>query len=163
VAFENQRVPADRCLEVPGVSALHCMAQYQRSWFQLLLGVSYLARIERLRRQWDLPRTPQQIADLNELACLREYALRLLDDAASPGAIESLTRLTAFIKLRVSWLAQTTATALRGVDDDSANELRFLRLQPTSDERILRSIGAPQDSMAAPMASSPAPAPIHSS
>jgi alkylation response protein AidB-like acyl-CoA dehydrogenase len=163
VAFENQRVPADRCLEVPGVSALHCMAQYQRSWFQLLLGVSYLARIERLRRQWDLPRTPQQIADLNELACLREYALRLLDDAASPGAIESLTRLTAFIKLRVSWLAQTTATALRGVDDDSANELRFLRLQPTSDGRILRSIGAPQDSMAAPMASSPAPAPIHSS
>ncbi len=161
VTFENQRVPANRFLVVPGESALQCMAQYQRSWFQLLLGESYLARIAHLRCQWDLPRPVQQIAELNELACLREFALRLLDDAASPGAIESLARVTAAVKLRVSWLAQATATELHGVDGASANELGYLRLQPTSDERILRSIGAPQDSMAAPMASSPAPAPKH--
>ena len=84
VTFDNHRVPADRCIEVPDESALNCMAQYQRSWFQLLLGESYLARIEHLQRQWDLPRSAAQIASLNELRLLREYSLRLFDEAASP-------------------------------------------------------------------------------
>jgi hypothetical protein len=119
------------------------MAQYQRSWFQLLLGEGYLARIEHLQRRWNLLRPVEQIASLNELARLREYALRLLDEAGAPSAIESLARVTAAMKLRISWHAQSTAAALRGVDDDSASELGFLRLQPTSDERIIESIGTP--------------------
>ena len=66
------------------IGACNCMAQYQRSWFQLLLGESYLARIEHLQRQWDLERSVAQIAGLNELACMREYALRLLDERQCP-------------------------------------------------------------------------------
>lgn len=140
VTFDNHCVPTNRCIEVPTESALQCMAQYQRSWFQLLLGESYLARIEHLQRQWSLPRPLEQMASLNELARLREYALRLLDEATRPSAVESLARVTATMKLRISWLSQSTAAALRGLDDNSASELGFLRLQPTSDERILRSI-----------------------
>jgi alkylation response protein AidB-like acyl-CoA dehydrogenase len=142
VTFENHRVPADRCIAVPSESALQCMAQYQRSWFQLLLGESYLERIERLHCQWDLPRPIEQVASLNELARLREYALRLLDDAAALSAVESLSRVSAAMKLRISWLAQSTAAALRNRDDTAASELGYFRRQPTSDERILRSIGA---------------------
>ena len=140
VTFTNHHVPSHRYIEIPGESALNCMAQYQRSWFQLLLGESYLARIEYLQGQWNLPRPVEQLASLNELDRLREYALRLLDEAAAPGAIESLARVTAAMKLRISWHAQSIAAALRGVDEESARELGFLRLQPTSDERILRSI-----------------------
>lgn len=140
VTFDNHKVPSHRYIEIPGESALNCMAQYQRSWFQLLLGESYLARIEHLQRQWNLPRPVEQIASLNELAQLREYALRLLDEAAAPRAVESLSRVSAAMKLRISWQAQSIATTLRGIDDASAGELGFLRLQPTSDDRILKSI-----------------------
>ena len=147
VTFNNHRVPVDRCTEVPTESALQCMAQYQRSWFQLLLGESYLARIDRLQRQWGLERSVAQIADLNELACMREYALRLLGDAAVPSTLDSLARVTAAMKLRVSWHAQSTAAALRDLDETAAGELGFLRLQPTSDERILRSLGCPHLAM----------------
>ncbi|HEU5135892.1 MAG TPA: hypothetical protein VFU13_12155 [Steroidobacteraceae bacterium] len=142
VSFDGHRVPSHRYIVIPNESALSCMAQYQRSWFQLLLGESYLARIEHLQRQWDLPRPADQLASLNELAQLREYARRLLDEAAAPHAVESLGRVTAAMKLRISWHAQSIAAALRGVDDVSAGELGFLRLQPTSDDRILRSISA---------------------
>ena len=68
VTFDNHRIPADRCVVVPNESALNCMAQYQRSWFQLLLGESYLARIEHLQRQWELPRSAAEIASLNEVS-----------------------------------------------------------------------------------------------
>lgn len=146
VSFANHHVPDSRCLGVPGDAALQCMAQYQRSWFQLLLVESYLARIEILQHQWNLDRPMTQLADLNELACMREYALRLLDDAASPGAVESLARVSAAMKLRISWHAQSTAAALRGIDETSSSELGYCRRQPTSDDRILRSLGAaPQD------------------
>jgi hypothetical protein len=141
VTFENHRVPADRFLVVPSEAALSCMAQYQRSWFQLLLGESYLARIERLRRHWDLPRPTEELASLNELSLLRAYSLRLLDTADSPNAVESLSRVTAAMKLRISWHAQSAATALQCIDETAARELGYLRLQPTSDERILQSIG----------------------
>jgi hypothetical protein len=142
VSFDDHRVPSHRYILIPDDGALSCMAQYQRSWFQLLLGESYLARIESLQRQWNLPQSIEQVASLNELARLREYALRLLDEAVAPSAVESLARVTATMKLRISWLAQATGVALRGVDDVSAGELGHLRLQPTSDERILRGIGA---------------------
>ena len=60
VTFDNHRVPADRYIEVPSESALNCMAQYQRSWFQLLLGEGYLARIETLQRQWKCRGRPRR-------------------------------------------------------------------------------------------------------
>jgi hypothetical protein len=142
VTFENHHVPADRCIEIPSESALQCVAQYQRSWFHLLLGESYLARVERLNQEWDLPRSIEQLASLNELAQLREYSLLLLDEAASPRAVDSLSRVTAAMKLRISWLAHSTANALRSRDATSAGELDYIRRQPTSDDRILRSIGA---------------------
>jgi alkylation response protein AidB-like acyl-CoA dehydrogenase len=141
VTFANHLVPPDRYLIVPGETALQCMAQYQRSWFQLLLGESYLARIERLHRQWNLTRPVEQLATLNELSLLREYALRLLNEAAAPSAVESLSRVTAAMKLRVSWLAQSTAAALRKFDEESASELGYLKRQPICDDRIMRSLG----------------------
>jgi alkylation response protein AidB-like acyl-CoA dehydrogenase len=140
LTFVDHRVPARRCIEIPGESALQCMSRYQRSWFELLLGEAYLARIDQLQQAHGLPRPVEQLASLNELAQLREYALRLLDDAAEPRAVESLSRVTAAMKLRISWMAQATAAAVRGHDDVAANELGYFRRQPTSDERILNSI-----------------------
>jgi alkylation response protein AidB-like acyl-CoA dehydrogenase len=142
VTFDNHVIPSNRFIEIPSDSALQCMAQYQRSWFQLLLGESYLARVERLHEQWLLQRPIEHRASLNELAQLREYALRLLDDTGSPQAVQSLSRVTAAMKLRISWLAQATAAAVRSLDEVAANELGFFRRQPTSDERILASLGA---------------------
>ena len=73
---------------------------------------------------------------------LREYSLRLLDTAASPGAVESLARVTAAMKLRISWLAQSTAAALRGLDDAAASELGYIRRQPPSDDNVLRRLAS---------------------
>lgn len=142
VTFDKHRVAPDCFIEVPNAATLDCMAQYQRSWFHLLLGEGYLARIEHLRRRWDLPRPVEQVASLNELAHLREYALRLLGGPTAPGDVELLSRVTAAIKLRVSLHAQATVAAIRRFDEAAATELGFLGRQPTSDERILRSIGA---------------------
>ena len=142
VTFDNHRVPADRFIVVPNESALNCMAQYQRSWFQLLLGESYLARIERLQRQWELPRSTADLAGRNVLALLKQYSLHLFEHADSPRAVDSLSRVTAAIKLRISWMAQSTAAALRGLDETSSIELGYFRRQPTSDERILQGMGA---------------------
>jgi hypothetical protein len=142
VTFDNHRVAPDCYIEVPNVTTLSCMAQYQRSWFHLLLGEGYLARIEHLRRRWHLSRAVEQVASLNELAHLRGYALRLLDGTTAPGNVELLSRVTAAIKLRISLHAQATVAAIRSLDETAATELGFLGRQPTSDERILRSIGA---------------------
>jgi alkylation response protein AidB-like acyl-CoA dehydrogenase len=142
VTFVNHPVPAERMLVVPNESALNCMTRYQRSWFHLLIAESYVARIAQLHLDWDLPRTPEQIASLNELALLRSYSLRLLGDAATRAGVDTLGRVTAALKLRASWLAQATAALLRARDDVAAQELGYLRLQPTSDDRILRSLGA---------------------
>jgi alkylation response protein AidB-like acyl-CoA dehydrogenase len=159
VTFADHRVPADRFIEIPGDSALQCMAQYQRSWFELLLGETYLARMDRLHQQWRLPRPIEQRASLNELAQLREYSLRLLDDAGSSQAVQSLSRVSAAMKLRISWLAQATATAVRNFDEVAATELGFLRRQPTSDERILESLDSAVNAAAIAPSASPAPAP----
>ncbi|HLA72139.1 MAG TPA: acyl-CoA dehydrogenase family protein [Steroidobacteraceae bacterium] len=142
VTFDNHLVPMNRQIVVPSEPALNCVAQYQRSWFHLLLGESYLARIDRLRRIWDMPHSTAEIASLNELAWLREYALRLIDDPDAARGAESLSRITAAMKLRISWLAQSTADALHDRDAAAVSELRYFRRQPTSDDRILRSICA---------------------
>ena len=141
VHFDDHFVPTERCIEIPNESSLQCMAQYQRSWFHLLIGEVYLARIQELHRERQLPRAAEFIASLNELAFLKKYSLCLLNEASSPGAADSLARITAAMKLRISWLAQATAAAVRTVDPESATELGFISRQPTSDERILRSIG----------------------
>jgi alkylation response protein AidB-like acyl-CoA dehydrogenase len=140
VTFRQHRVPQNRYIEILNESALDCMSVYQRSWFHLLLAEGYLARIEHLHRQHGLARPVDQLASLNELACLQKYALHLLNDTQLPRSVAELGRVTAAIKLRVSWMAQATASALRGRDDAAAAELGYIRLQPTSDERILRSI-----------------------
>jgi hypothetical protein len=144
VTFDNHCVPTLRCIEIPDDGALNCMAQYQRSWFHLLLGEAYLARMEALRQQWELPRAAEFIASLNELAFLKRYSLCLMNEASSPSAVDSLSRVTAAMKLRISWLAQATSVAIRDRDEAAASELGFISRQPTSDERILRSIGASQ-------------------
>src|SRR6185295_11811918 len=113
LTFDNHHVPTHRCIEIPDDGALNCMAQYQRSWFHLLLGEAYLARMETLHRQWALPRTSEFIASLNELGFLKKYALCLLNEASSPKAVESLSRVTAAMKLRISLLAQATAVLMR--------------------------------------------------
>lgn len=141
VRFENHHVPATHFIEIPASSALRCTAQYQRSWFHLLLGEAHLARIERLYQQWELPRAPDFLVSLNELAFLRKYSLCLLEDAASPGSIDCLARVTAAMKLRVSLLAQSTGAAIRERDPVAAQELGYIRRQPTCDDRILASLG----------------------
>lgn len=140
VSFQNHRVPPDHFLVVPHETAHTCMAQYQRSWFQLLLGEAYLARIEQLNRQWDLPGDGDRMLSLNELSLLKSYALRLLDEASRPGAVESLSRVTAAMKLRISRHARVTASAIQARDETAAMELGYLRRQPTSDDRILESL-----------------------
>jgi len=141
MTFENHWVPAERCFVVPSESAVQCTTLYQRSWFHLLLGEAHLARIEQLYRCWDLPRSADTLASLHELSFLRKYSLCLLEEASSAGAIDSLARVTAAMKLRISLLAQATAAAIRERDPTSAAELGYIRRQPTCDEKILTSIG----------------------
>jgi alkylation response protein AidB-like acyl-CoA dehydrogenase len=140
VSFNSHRVPPGYFLVVPD-NAYTCMAHYQRSWFHLLLGEAYQARIEHLQSEWNLPRSVEEIAAANELALMQAYALRLLDDiahrAAATNAMERLSRLSAALKLRISWQAQSTAEALRPHDDTAAQELCYLRRQPPCDDQIL--------------------------
>jgi alkylation response protein AidB-like acyl-CoA dehydrogenase len=140
VSFEDHFVATSSSIEVPTPGPLSTMAQYQRSWCQLLLGECYLARAQRLEAQWALPGNTSRKAALNELRMMKLYARHLLDTASSASAIEELAKVSAAIKLKVSWLAQETAAALKPLDPDSAKELGFLRLQPTADDRILQSL-----------------------
>jgi hypothetical protein len=142
VTFTDHFVSMDRFIGIPGNGALQCMTQYQRSWFQLLLGETYLARIEHLHHAWNLPLAPELLASLDELAHLRCFALHLLDRAHDPATIERLARVTASMKLRTSWLAQAASLVVRPLDADAAHELGFMRRQPTSDDRILARLAA---------------------
>jgi hypothetical protein len=145
VTFAGHRVPHGRYALVPDDEVLRCSSDYQRCWLHLFLADMYLARIERLHQVWGLRRPPEQIMSLNELARLREYALRLLDDFSSGSDVQPLKKTTSAMKLRVSLMAQLTMNALCGRTDVS--ELGFLKSQPTADEIILRGIGAlPQTS-----------------
>jgi hypothetical protein len=112
----------------------------------------YLARLERLHHVWGLRRSAEEVMSLNELSRLREYALRLLDDFSSGSDIQPLKKTTGAMKLRVSLMAQSTMTSLRGREDltpadtqqlrADASELCYIKSLPTADEIILRSIGA---------------------
>jgi hypothetical protein len=139
VTFAGHRVPHGRYVLVADDEILRCTSDYQRCWFHLFLTEMYLARLERLHHVWRLRRSAEEIMSLNELSQLREYALRLLDDFSSGSDIQPLKRTTSAMKLRVSLMAQTTMTLLRGRGD--ASELCYIKSQPTADEIILRSIG----------------------
>lgn len=151
VTFVGHRIPRTRYQVVQGDAAQSCVADYQRCWFHLFLVEIHLARLERLHRAWGLARSTEQIVSLNELSRLREYALRLLDDFAASRDIETLTKTTAAMKLRASLLGESTIAALRAVKTSvaadarqlstDANELSYIRWQPTADEKILRSLG----------------------
>ncbi len=151
VTFARHRVPYDRYVLVADDEALRCSSDYQRCWFHLFVADMYLARLERLHQVWGLPRSAEQIMSLNELSQLRQYALRLLDDFSSGSDIQPLKKTTSAMKLRVSLMAQSTMTSLRGREDQEpadaqqlradASELCYIKSQPTADEIILRSIG----------------------
>src|SRR5688572_2982497 len=111
VTFIAHHVPHARCLIVPAGDAQQCIANYQRCWFHLLLAEAYLARILGLHARWNLAHPADEMIDLNDLACLRDYSLRLLDESGL-GQIQGLLRASAAMKLKVSQLAQSTARSL---------------------------------------------------
>lgn len=141
VTFTNHRVPHGRYLLVPDDANLRCISDYQRSWFHLFLAEMYLARVERLHRVWELPRTAEHVVSVYEAARLREYSLRLLDDFASDLEVDALLKTTSTLKLRVSLLAQATMRVLRSRTDSQAAadaaELGYIESQPTADDKIL--------------------------
>ena len=94
VTFARHRVPRGRYVVVPDDQVLRCSSDYQRCWFHLFLAEIYLARVERLRGVWGLPRSAEEIVSLNELSQLRAYALRLLDDFSSRSDVEPLKKAT---------------------------------------------------------------------
>jgi hypothetical protein len=152
VTFVSHRVPRGRYAAVAADEVLQCTSDYQRSWFHLFIADAHLARIERLHDVWGLRRSPDRAVSLNELAQLRAYALRLLDDFSTGSDVRPLTNVTTAIKLRVSLMAQATTIALRGHGAVTAgnadrmrdaSELEYIRFQPTADDRILRSLGVP--------------------
>jgi hypothetical protein len=159
VAFLDHWVPLERCLVVPGSAALRCISDYQRCWFQLFLTDVHLARLDQLRRDWGLKPDVEQMASINEVSRLREYSLRLLDEFPSRGIV-ALSRTTAAMKLRVSLLARATMDALQapsaGDASDTrrrlsdAGELRYIRTQPTADEKILRGLEVEPDAASWP-------------
>jgi hypothetical protein len=152
LTFVNHRIPLGRYLLTADSAATQCIFDYQRCWFHLLLAEAYLARIAELRGRWRIARDAGEAAESNEVDCLREYAARLLDECRPRGRVDALSRVTSLLKLRVSSMAQTTARQLReaaarasGASDElaeDASELGYMRLQPTADERILRSLAA---------------------
>ena len=151
VSFARHLIPHGRYVLLADDEVLRCTSDYQRCWFHLFLAEMYLARLERLDHVWGLRRSAEQIMSLNELSQLRAYALRLLDDFSSGSDIRPLKKTTSAMKLRVSLMAQSTMTSLRGRGDltpadarelgADASELSYIKSQPTADEIILRSIG----------------------
>jgi hypothetical protein len=158
VTFAGHRIPHGRYVLVADDEALCCTADYQRCWFHLFLSDMYLARLERLHQVWGLPRSAEHIVSLNELAQLRAYALRLLDEFSSGFDPHRLKQTTSAMKLRVSLMAQSTMAALRDREElmpgdasqlrADASELGYIKSQPTADDVILRSIGVTVGSQA---------------
>ena len=149
LAFAGHRIEPGRYLLLTDGPGAQCIFDYQRCWFHLLLAEAYLARIVMLRLGHALPQPMEQRMMGNELSCLREYALKLLDDCRPNGSVDALSRVTATLKLRVSTMAQETARQLRelasrdGGDaglESHASELGYMKHQPTPDDRILRNL-----------------------
>lgn len=152
VTFLDHRVANGKYLLVADATGTQCIFDYQRCWFHLLLAEAYRARIELLRTRWQVAPGVEHVMALNEVSCLREYATRLLGECRPHARVDALTRVTATLKLRVSLMAQATARLLReraaqgGAEAAQlladASELGYMRMQPTTDERILRSLAS---------------------
>jgi hypothetical protein len=150
VTFVDHRVPDGRYVLVPNGTGLQCVADYQRCWFHLLLAELYLARLDRLHEVWKVEGMAGHAIGLHDVARLRDDALVLLDRLQSTAHVGPLMRVTSLIKLRVSVMAQVTALALRRRGartpmqsaelEEDAGELGYMRLQPTADEKILRTL-----------------------
>ena len=138
VTFVSHRMHEGHYLIVPDDDELGCVSSYQRSWFHLFIAEIYLARLEYLRGIAGLARAPEHVASRSEVARLRHESLHLLDEFAMGTDVGPLMRTTAALKLRISMMSQTTATALvaRGHAADAAG-LGYIKSQPTADERIL--------------------------
>jgi hypothetical protein len=144
VTFVNHPVPDGHYLIVPDDAGLGCISDYQRSWFHLFIAEIYLARVEHLGT-----------ASCSEVSRLRQQSLRLLDDFAVGADVGPLLRTTAALKLRVSMMAQTTATVLRSRGlAAQAGGLGYIKSQPTADRKIQQEAFSSRPS---PAASSPRP------
>src|SRR4029453_2154634 len=100
VTFDRHRVPHGRYVLVADDEVVRCTSDYQRCWFHLFLTDVYLARLQRLHEVWGLRRSAEHSMSLNELAQLRRYALRLLDDFSSSEDRAPLKDTTSAMKLR---------------------------------------------------------------
>lgn len=142
VTFVGHRVPDGHYLIVPDDAGMGCIADYQRSWFHLFIAEIYLARLEHLRRAWEIAQTAEHTANRSDVSRLRQQSLQLLDDYSMGADVGPLTRTTAALKLRVSMMSQTTAAALRarGLAAEVGG-LGYIKSQPTADEKILRDFG----------------------
>jgi len=150
VTFNAHRLSPHQCVVVPSDEIFHCVADYQRSWFHLFLAEAHLARLEWLQQRWGLERSTEWVVHVNEMSHLREYALRLLDEFGKRRETQRLTSTTAAIKLRASLLARETAAQLKALESTRpadvdqlrvhADELRYIRWQPTQDDKVVRSL-----------------------
>jgi len=141
LTFVDHELPRGRHLRIHDERRERCLFDYQRSWFHLLLADAYLARIERLQQDWALPYAAEHRLQLDEVACLRRFAAQLLDQCGSGGRGTELLHVTGIIKLRVSSMAQATGDLLRARRAlEDADELRYMRLQPTADSQLIASL-----------------------
>ena len=148
VSFEDHLVPHGRYLILPLSGAVQCLSEYQRSWFHLLIGDVYLARVERLCLEHRIEVTSQDRVERNEIAHLRAYCLCLLDDFAPQRDAARLLLATSTLKLRMSRLARLASEVLGQVAIQSgdaalrsdAAELQFIQRQPTADHKIIESL-----------------------
>jgi hypothetical protein len=150
VTFVDHLVPHGRYVIASCEDRVQRIADYQRCWFHLFIAEVYLARMAHLRVKWNLAASSEHLISLNEMARLREYSLYLLDDFRGDSSIESLVKTTSALKLRASLMAHETIVALHDRASDAADaktmhadadELRYIKSQPTSDDKILRGIG----------------------
>jgi hypothetical protein len=148
VTFDDHLVPHGRYLLLPQTDVVQCFSDYQRSWFHLLIGNVYLARVERLYLEHRIEVTSEDRIERNEIAHLRAYCLRLLDDFAAQRDAGRLLLATSTLKLRISRLARSAAAGLYQIAIQKgdvalrshAAELEFLQRQPTADHKIIASL-----------------------
>jgi hypothetical protein len=148
VTFEDHLVPHGRYLILPQSDAVQCLSEYQRSWFHLLIGDVYMARVERLYLEHGIEVTSQDRVERNEIAHLRAYCLCLLDDFAAQRDAARLLLATSTLKLRISRLARSASVLMSQIAvhkgdaalRSHAAELEFIQRQPTADHKIIESL-----------------------
>ena len=148
VTLDDHLVPHGHYLILPQSDVVQCLSAYQRSWFHLLIGAVYMARVERLHIEHRIEVTSQERVERNEIAHLRAYCLCLLDDFAAQRDAGRLLLATSTLKLRISRLTQSTVAVLNQIASQKgdvalrsdAAELEFIQRQPTADHKIIASL-----------------------